>query len=64
LEKWQVDYRHWWKNQSNPRIPPLQRQKEYPQQTSFLEEWASLRRLMRGLQKDLIRVYDLVDIKK
>ena len=62
LEKWQVDYRHWWENQSNPRLTPLDRQKEYPDLAQFLEDWSSLRWLMRELQKELVRVYRLVDV--
>jgi hypothetical protein len=23
LERWQIEYRHWWENQSNPRLEPL-----------------------------------------
>ena len=30
LEKWQACYRHWWENESNPKLLPFDRQKEYP----------------------------------
>jgi len=62
LEKWQVKYRHWWENESNPRLPPLDRQKEFPELDAFLEDWASVRWLMRKVQQELVKVYQLVDI--
>ncbi len=62
LEKWHVDFRYWWENQSNPRLLPTKRQAEYPKLTEFLEDWASVRFLMRELQKELIKVYRLVNV--
>lgn len=62
LEKWQVDYRHWWENQSNPRLSPLDRQREYPKLQEFLDDWSNVRAYMRQLQNELVRVYQLVDV--
>ena len=62
LEKWQVAYRHWWEYQSNPRPAPLERQTEYPRLKELLGDWTAVRWLMRELQKELVRVYDLVDV--
>jgi len=62
LEKWQVKYRHWWENESNPRLNPIERQKEFPELKSFLEDWTALRWLMRELQKEIVKVYSLVDV--
>jgi hypothetical protein len=62
LEKWQVQYRHWWENESNPRLAPLERQKEFLLLAEFLEDWASVRWLMRELQRRLVKVYDLMDV--
>jgi hypothetical protein len=62
LEKWQVPYRHWWENQSNPRRPPLERQNEYPDLSEMLADWAALRWLMRQLQSDLVSIYRLRDL--
>lgn len=62
LEKWQVDYRHWWEEESNPRLSPLIRQREYPRLTEFLADWSALRWLMRELQREVVRVYELVDV--
>lgn len=62
LEKWHVDYRHWWEHISNPRLSPFERQKEYPQLNDFKKEWCDLRLIMRALQKELIKVYSLVDV--
>lgn len=64
LEKWQIDYRHWWDQQSNPRLAPLQRQAEYPQLKEFLADWSAVRWLMREVQKELVRVYGLVDVNQ
>lgn len=62
LEKWQVDYRHWWEHQSNPRLDPISRQSQYPHLKEFLEDWASLRWLMREMQKQVAQAYDLVNV--
>lgn len=62
LEKWQADYRFWWESRSNPRLDPVARQSEYPVINEFLNDWVSLRWLMRKLQNELIDVYKLVDV--
>jgi len=62
LEKWQVMYRDWWENQSNPRLQPMERQREFPELDAFLEDWCDVRWLMRALQNELIKVYSLVDV--
>jgi len=62
LEKWQADYKHWWDNQSNPRLSPTERQNEYPKITDFLEDWSSVRWLMRKLQNELVEKYHLIDV--
>lgn len=62
LEKWQVKYRHWWENESNPRLPPLERQKEFPELDEFINDWASIRWLMRKVQQKLVDVYKLVNV--
>lgn len=64
LEKWQVEYRHWWENQSNPRLPPLARQNEFPSLAEFLEDWSSVRWLLRKLQEELVQKYKLIDISQ
>ena len=61
LERWQVKYRHWWDNESNPRLPPFDRQAEFPELKEFIEDWTALRWLMRKLQKELVQAYHLVD---
>jgi hypothetical protein len=62
LEKWQAQYRHWWEHESNPRLPPMQRQAEFPELDSFLSDWADVRALMRALEKELVKAYQLVDV--
>jgi len=64
LEKWHVQFRHWWENQSNPRLSPFERQSEYPYLKEFLGDWSAIRWLMREVQKELVKVYALVDLKK
>ncbi|MCG6536463.1 MAG: hypothetical protein L7F78_17590 [Syntrophales bacterium LBB04] len=61
LEKWHVDYRHWWENQSNPRLSPFDRQKEYPRLADFKTDWCNVRLIMRAFQQELIKIYSLVD---
>ncbi len=62
LEKWHVEYRHWWAEESNPRLPPMQRQKDFPKHKEFMEDWKDVRQLMRALQRELVKVYKLIDV--
>lgn len=62
LEKWQVNYRHWWENKSNPRLSPLDRQKEFPELKAFLNDWSDVRFLFRELQTELTREYKLISL--
>ena len=62
LEKWQVEYRHWWEHQSNPRQSPFERQQEFPGINEFIADWSAIRWLMRKLQEELVSVYQLVDV--
>lgn len=62
LEKWQVRYRHWWESESDPKLPPMERQRAFPELDNFLHDWKSVRWLMRKLQGELIKVYSLVDV--
>lgn len=59
LEKWQAKYRHWWDNESNPRIPPMKRQQEFPSKDFFLADWTAMRWLMRQVQFEIVKVYSL-----
>lgn len=62
LEKWQVKYRHWWENESNPRLPPIERQSAFPELDEFVTDWTAVRWLMREVQKELVKVYQLVNV--
>lgn len=64
LEKWHVNFRHWWENDSNPRLPPMQRQAEFPQIDAFRSDWAAVRWLMRSLQSELVSKYALTDVNR
>jgi len=63
LEKWQGDYRHWWEYESNTALPPVERQASYPKFKELIEDWQSVRILMRRVEETLVRVYRLVDIR-
>jgi hypothetical protein len=63
LEKWQADYRHWWENQSNPRVEPIERQKAYPKHDEMLVDWTNVRLLMRQLQETLVQEYKLISVQ-
>ena len=62
LEKWQGDYRHWWEDGSNKKLPPFERQARYPKLEAFLRDWTNVRFLMRKVQEHLVEVYKLVDV--
>lgn len=64
LEKWHSPFRHWWEIQSNPQLPPFDRQAEYPDREKLLKDWTALRWLMRKLQQRLISAYKLVDVSQ
>lgn len=61
LEKWHADFRHWWEYESNKKLSPLERQKSYPKLKLFLADWQSVRLLMRAVQRELVKTYELVD---
>lgn len=60
LEKWQVDFRHWWEFESDQSVPPMERQASYPRLEEFLADWSSVRWLMKRLSTELRDVYQLV----
>lgn len=62
LEKWQIEYRHWWECESNPRLQPLSRQQDFPKTKELLSDWTNLRLLMRGVQDKIVTTYKLVDV--
>lgn len=64
LEKWHVQFRHWWEHESNPRMPPRERQQDFPGWNEFLEDWAAVRWLMREVQAELVKTYELVDVNE
>ena len=64
LEKWQADYRYWWKNLSNPRLPTLERQQEYPRLDDLFKDWSDVRKIMRELQSTLVEEYKLVNLSR
>lgn len=64
LEKWQADFRYWWEHTSNSKLPPFERQKEYPKYDEFLDDWTSIRWLMRNSMEELGKAYKLVDVTK
>ena len=60
LEKWQAGFRYWWENCSNPRVQPMERQEAYPELAAFLDEWRSLRLMMRRVEREILRRYRLL----
>lgn len=62
LEKWQSDYRHWWATEANPKLPPFERQIEYPCYDEFLADWTSVRLIARKLMNELVGAYNLTEV--
>lgn len=62
LESWQVKYRHWWEEKSNPRLSPLDRQAEFPELDKFLRNWQEVRMTLRELEKEIVHTYQLVEV--
>jgi hypothetical protein len=63
LDKWQSKYRHWWENESNPRLAPFSRQQKFDELNEFLADWTAVRWLMRAVQQELVDIYKLVDVE-
>jgi hypothetical protein len=64
LEKWQADFRFWWEHNANPKLPPFERQREFPHMKTFLKDWVDLRKILRALQGQLVQSYKLVEVRK
>lgn len=62
LEKWQAQYRHWWLQESNSQLPPFERQMAFPDLKQFLADWTAVRRIMRALERRLVKTYKLVEV--
>lgn len=59
LDKWRVDYLHWWEYSSDKSKPPSQRQIEYPKREAMLVEWRELKMTMRAVQETIFKKYKL-----
>lgn len=59
LDKWRVDYLHWWEYSSDKSKPPGQRQLEYPKSQTMLVEWRELKMTMRAVQETVLKTYKL-----
>jgi hypothetical protein len=66
LEKWQADFRHWWGqcDEKTKKLPPFERQKQYPYYKEFIDDWRNVRLIMRALQTELVNAYKLVDVNQ
>jgi hypothetical protein len=64
LEKWQADFRHWYSQyiNKNKLLSLFERQKKYPKYKEFLEDWRNVRLLMRDLQLELVKAYNLINV--
>ena len=51
IEKWEVKYRFWWENKSNKLLPPLERQKFYPEVRELILDWGCVRRDIQGMKE-------------
>ena len=59
LDKWRVDYLHWWEYASDTTKPPAQRQLEYPKREDMLVGWRELKMTMRAVQETVLKKYKL-----
>ena len=63
LEKWQSNFRHWWEEESNPRVSPMERQASFPEYDDFIADWGSVRYLMRQVRDEIAKQYKLINIQ-
>ena len=59
LDKWRVDFLHWWEYTSDKTKAPLQRQNMYPRAQDMLVEWRQLKMTLRAVQDTLEKAYKL-----
>lgn len=59
LDKWRVDFLHWWEYSSDKTKPPLIRQSMYPRAQDMLVEWRQLKMTLRAVQDTLEKAYKL-----
>lgn len=64
LEKWHIDYRHWWELHKNDSTNPIEIQRKYPKYKLFMADWQDLRLVMRAIEDELISIYDLVKVRE
>lgn len=62
LEKWQADYRAWWKQQESKEGDWFEKQKDYPHLADLHKDWTSLRKIMRQLEYQLKNEYKLQQV--
>ena len=62
LEKWHVNFRTWWDSKNESGLSPFDRQNEFPEISEFLEDWSSVRFIVRQLEVTLINEYKLVNL--
>lgn len=62
LEKWQVDFREWWASDDQKDLTPFERQKKYPKYDDMMTEWSQIRKVVRALERTLVKEYKLVDL--
>ncbi len=63
LEMWQVKFRTWWDSDEHTDLTPFERQKNFPDEAAFLEDWSNVRQIVRELEHELIKTYKLVDLE-
>lgn len=59
LERWQADYRSWWKQQNLEAESWFSMQQKYNKYDELITDWTNLRKLMRKLEDQLRREYKL-----
>lgn len=59
LEKWQADFRAWWKQQDQSEGTWFEKQARYPRMEELIKDWTDLRKLMRKLEHKIRDEYKL-----
>lgn len=62
LEKWQADFRAWWRQQDLSNRSWFQIQEQYPKYEELVQDWTDLRKLMREVEHKLRDEYKLQKI--
>lgn len=59
LNEWHAEFRHWWQEEADKRLPPHERQQKYPEFDDLLVDYIILKKAMKETLDMLVDAYHL-----